>query len=102
MILTILVSFLIIGLAIVIFLIIRRTELSQKNKERLEKLKKMFFYNLFIRFAFLGALKLNMSSITIFKMKSSSASSIIVACLLLIIIAVAVPTILCRVLYKRR
>ena len=68
----------------------------------MEKLKTMIFYNPFIRFAFLGALKLNMSSMAIFKIESSSASSIFVATLLLIGIAVAVPTILYRVLYKHK
>ena len=62
-------------LVVLIFIVISRTcELSEKNKERKEKLKAKICFNPIIRMAFLGSLKFNMSSLIVFKKEESSTA----------------------------
>ena len=101
----ILAIFVILLLIVIVFIVIyvsRRTELSQKNKDRLEKLKYMIFYNAIIRFAFLNALKFNMSSMVVFYKESSSVGSTFVAALLFVGFTIVVPIVLIRIVYINR
>ena len=91
-----------IGLVITIVFVSRKTELSPKNKERLDKLKNNIFYNAIVRFFFLNTLKFNMSSMVVLVKESSSASSTFVAALLLICFSVIVPLALIRLIYINR
>ena len=61
------------------------------NEKRLEKLKTMFFFNTLIRFAFLGALKFNFSSMLAFKSEESSITQTFVAVVIFILITFVIP-----------
>ena len=62
----------------------------------------MIFYNPMIRFAFLSALKFNMTCLVVFKKESSSASEIFIAVVLFIGIAIVVPATLIRIINKNK
>ena len=62
----------------------------------------MIFYNAIIRFAFLNALKFNMSSIIVFNKESSSTDSTFVAALLFVGFTLVLPIILIRIVYINR
>lgn len=55
-----------------------------------------------IRFAFLGSLKFNLSSMLAFKSEESSPGQTFIALVIFIGIAIAVPVTLAVVLYKNR
>ena len=63
---------LLVVLVSIIILLSSRTKLSRKNQERKKKLKDKILYNPIIRFAFLSALKTNLSSILALKSEESS------------------------------
>ena len=62
----------------------------------------MIFYNAIIRFAFLNALKFNMSSMVVFYKESSSVGSTFVAALLFVGFTIVVPIVLIRIVYINR
>ena len=71
---------------IVMVILILFAVFISRTEERKEWLKSKIFYNPFIRYAFLNALKFNMASMLAFKRKSTDTPSIIVAVLLFIVI----------------
>ena len=95
----IIVFVLLIILAVVLF---KRFGVSQKNKERLEKMKRKIFFNSLIRYAFLSSLKTNLIAfVTLKKASSDDPLSIIMASLLSIAIIVF-PFFLARILFKNK
>ena len=56
----------IIALVLVFIYLRKRCKLSNKNKERYERIKSKVFWNPFIRYLFLNALKLNLSAMVAF------------------------------------
>lgn len=65
--LSILIFMLLSGLVLTIIFISRSCNLSEKNKQRKEGLKMKIFYNPWIRFTFLAALKANLASLLALK-----------------------------------
>ena len=59
-------------LIIVAVIVLKRTKLSEKNLQRLKRLKKKVFFNPIVRYLLLESLKLNMSSIVVLKADEST------------------------------
>lgn len=61
-----LVFLIIILMLVAIILISRRVKVSDKNRERIKKLKRKIFFNPIVRYLLLNSLKLNMSGFVVF------------------------------------
>ena len=70
-------------LALLIILVLIAIYIS-RSEERKKWLKDKIFFNPFVRYAFLNALKLNMAAMVAFKRQSNDLTAIIVAILLFV------------------
>ena len=90
---------LILVVGVVIFLSCRNRPLSEKNRERVNNLKRKLQYNPVIRYLLLNSLKFNYSALCVFKQADAGVGSQLVAILLLLLINLC-PLALSRILYK--
>ena len=101
----ILVSVIAVAFVIIVVLLVyicKKVNLSEKNQARLAKLKRSLFFNPFIRYLQLNALKLNLSAmLTIKSFSSTSTTSKIVSIVTLVTIN-TIPVIFSRFVYKNR
>ena len=90
-------------IVVVIICIARRTRLSDKNKERCDKLKGKIFYNALIRYTLLNALKLNLMAMLALNSNDEDADFMKkLGPILLLIILVQLPFIYVWCLGKRQ
>ena len=90
-------------IVVVIICIARRTRLSDKNKERCDKLKGKIFYNALIRYTLLNALKLNLMAMLPLNSNDEDADFVKkLVPILLLIILVQLPFIYVCCLEKRK
>ena len=68
---------------VLVILVGKKITLSQKGKERLQQLKTRLCYSPFIRYAYLNALKLNMSCYMVFKSSADAPSKDLVGAIAL-------------------
>ena len=78
----------------------KRSKLSEKNKERVENLKRKIMYNPLIRYVMLNSLKFNYSALCVFKHADSDAGSYFIAAVMLILIN-SCPIIFTVVLFRK-
>ena len=99
---TIVFVIIIVVVGLVLFLT-RRCNFSEKAKERLNNIKKAIFFNSIIRYTFLSANKLNMSSMMALKGTTEEVAGVneIVPIVILTIIS-TVGIVYARVLHKNR
>ena len=90
---------LILFVCTVVFLSCRNKPLSEKNRERVNSLKRKLQYSPVIRYFLLNSLKFNYSALCVFKQADAGAGSYFVAVLLLLLINIC-PLVLSRILYK--
>ena len=85
------------------YCICRRSErFSEKNKECSEKLKKKIFFNPFIKYSYLNALKVYMSSCLVFlQFEESSVGQKAVAIFILLVISL-LPILYARIMFKNK
>ena len=82
--------FLIIVLVVVaVILIAKRLKVSDKNRERIKKLKRKIFFNPIVRYLQLNSLKLNLSGLLVFITHGAQVHDYIVAVLILIAVNAA-------------
>ena len=64
---------LLVAIVVVIIIVARRYQCSEKNRERVKKVKRMVFFNPIIRYLVLNSLKLNMTGLLAIKLAKPDA-----------------------------
>ena len=78
-------AFIILVVLLLLYLRKKCKTLSDKNKKRFENLKSKIFWNPFIRYTLLNALKLNMSAMTTYKVNINDGVNVGVASFILLV-----------------